>query len=261
MGAVKSFLCGEPPSEKPGMLYSKVRGELQPFDLLLFNGGDFISDFISYVQAKNLPDKTGGLVKPGAFSHVGMVVTSDILDHPLVKPGTVYVFESTMSGKLGNGIDNIEGRAFFGVQLRNFDELMPAYDKPNDTSIAFAHLMYNPWIHASPEERVRIKARFTDLFDRLNGTPYNANPYSLLAAIFPCLRKERKKIEDLFGTKKWLFCSELVATVYKEFGIFPRDINPENIVPMDFVGDDENTHNAPTVIYIPPAYITTQLHK
>lgn len=262
MGCVSSLFCGETPNVKKGELYSHMRSQLVPFDLVLFNGGDFVSDFISYMEKKNLknPPKKSNLT-PGEFSHVGMIVTSDILQHELVKPGKIYILESTLGGKLGSGVKNIEGHTFFGVQLRDFDELMPKYDKPNNTSIAVAHLRYNPWVYGSAESRASIRSRFTEVFDRVNGIPYNANPYSLLAAIFPCLRPEREVVEDLFGTKKWLFCSELVALIYKTFGIYPFYVNIENIVPMDLVQDSDIDNRAPIVIELPPIFITTEYHK
>lgn len=262
MGCSSSICClQDPPVVKKGVLYSEIRSQLQPLDLLLFNGGDAISDLISYIERKQYPTHHGP-INAGEFSHVGLVVTSDILTHELVKPGVIYILESTMSGKLGNDVNNIEGHAFFGVQLRNFDELLPRYDEPNDTAIAFAHLKYNPWVYGSPEIKRMINQRFTELFDRVNGIPYNANPYSLLSAVFSCMRPERAIIEDAFGTRKWLFCSELAALVYKTLGIYPAFVDIENIIPMDFIQDYEaNGNSAPTIIQLPPTFITTPLHK
>ena len=48
----------------------------------------------------------------------------------------------------------------------------------------------------------------------------------------------RDDVEDLLDTGKWLFCSELVAMIYKKLGLFPPNVEPKNVVPMDFIGYD-----------------------
>lgn len=239
-----------PPIVKDGELYSRVRGNLRPFDLVLFSGNDFVSDTIKYLEYKQLR-------KPEAddFSHVGMIVTDQILNHPLVQPGKVYIWESTMSGKLADGVPNIDGRSFLGVQLRDFDEVIKAYDVPNDTRIAYASLKQNPL--DSPADVDIIKSGFTELFNSLNGTLYDLNCLSLLGALYPCIRPCRNCCMCRCNSD-WLFCSELVATVYKRFGIFPQRVRPENVVPVDFLPGVD--HDGTPCVINPPQYITTLRH-
>lgn len=246
------------PIYKQGSLYSSVKSSLRPLDLLLFSGGEFVSKFIKHVEIKQLKQKKGVPVEPGAFSHVGLVVTSEILDHELVLPGNIYIWESTMGGALGDGVMNVEGETFFGVQLRDFDALVPIYDAPNDTNIAVAHLLVNP-LDTTPD----IKKKFTDVFHKYNGVLYDINLLNELGSIFGGCRKIRDMIEDVIGDDEWLFCSEHVATVYQDMGIFPPTVIPENVVPMDLVGYERDTDTqggAPLVVSLPPTYIVSSIH-
>jgi len=248
------------PVPKDGVLYSKSRISLRPFDLLLFSGGEFVSKFIKHIEAEKLERITGNPVEPGAFSHVGMVVTSEILDHELVVPGKIYIWESTMGGKLGDGIPNIEGKTFFGVQLRDFDAVVPVYDLSNDTRIATARLIANPLDVCSELE---IKTKFTKIFNKYNGVMYDVNLMNEFGALFDGCRKIRDGIENIIGNDSWLFCSEHVATVYVDMGIFPRTVIPENVVPMDFVGyenDSIRKGGAPLVVSLPPTYMVSDVH-
>lgn len=51
--------------------YLQLKPQISPFDLIAFRGGDPISDMIEKLEEFN----TGN----GDFTHVGMVVTSDVL--------------------------------------------------------------------------------------------------------------------------------------------------------------------------------------
>ena len=101
--------------------YSKIRPVLRPFDLVAFRGTDCVSGCIRCLEL-NRP--CGGRIRSGDFSHVGMIVTSDILDDVRCVPGKLYIWESTMSGKLADGVNNVNGQQFLGVQLRDFDQVV-----------------------------------------------------------------------------------------------------------------------------------------
>jgi len=254
----------EKPIVKPGVLYNSVRNTIRPFDLALFAGSDGISGLIRYLQARNLSQhKNIDVSDEEQYSHVGMIVTSEILDHPKVKEGEIYIWESTMGGRFGQNLENVDGETFLGVQLRDFDALVPAYDHPNTTSLAVCHLVSNIYDQADQQQRETIKIRFTELFERLDGTLYDLNPVSLASSLFGGLRCGRKTVQEATGTDKWLFCSELVATAYKEMGIFPSEINPENVIPMDFIGYDTDVKTeggVPVVVQLPPIKIVSELH-
>ncbi len=220
--------------------YSDIRDSLKSFDLILFKGGDFISDFIRFLEKRKLnkTSSSGYRLSSSEFSHVGMIVKSDILNDSRLKDDKVYIWESTMSGRLGEGVTNIDGESFLGVQLRDFDKVFDKYNEPADTRIAVAHLLDECREKVMGFENTR--ELFTALFERLNGVRYDANPYSLFSSLISCIRCGRDEVEEMTGTEDWLFCSELVAVVYKSMGILAQSVEPKDVVPMDFLGYDSD---------------------
>lgn len=237
------------PIMKQGKLLSEVSNQMKPFDLLVFKGDDFVSGFISLLEKRGHNKGEGG-----NFTHAGMVVTSDILDNPQLQPGKLYILESVISGKLGYGINDINGKGFLGVQIRALDELLPAYDLPNDTAIAWCPLAKN--LEITPT----IKEHFTQLCNSVYGITWDANCWSLLSALYPRLRPCRPLIEKLLHTEKWLFCSELIAKVYIDFGILPSYVNPKDVIPVDLVYPEEDTDKMPKIIN-DVVYLTSPQHK
>lgn len=242
----------EIPEIKPGKLYEEIRPTLRAFDPVFFRGSDFVSNTISTLE--KFHDR---YARAGDFTHVGMIVTSEILQHDLVLPGKFYVWESTMGGKLGGDVYNIYGKTVLGVQLRDFDELIISYDKSNVTHIAVGNLINNPIDHRPIEE---LKQQFTQYFNEIDGRMYNLNLFSLLSALCPPLRWARKKIEKICHTESWLFCSELVAVIYVKLGIYPGTINPENVVPRDIAFPEADTDAMPRILNGEVKYVTTPIH-
>lgn len=284
-GSSESEEDSQPRPYKPGFLYSDVRNTLRPFDLLLFAGEDEISAMIRFLQVRKIAEKRVGAGKSeedllaelktmGIFSHVGMVVTSEILNHPNVEPGKIYVWESTMGGRFGQNVQNIHHEDFLGVQLRNFDELFDIYDEPKSTSIAVCHLENNPYDLAKTEtERECIRFVFTNLFNRLDGARYNMNPVALASSMFPTFRAMRKRRSggksssnnpsSSVSASRWLFCSELLAVVYTELGLYPDTVIPDNVLPMDLIGFDTDCitkGGLPCIFKLPPKRMVSRRH-
>jgi len=228
--------------------------KIKSFDLLFFKGSDFVSNLITYIQQKHHDDKIfyedkkkKQILKkwsndPGEYTHVGMVLKNDILKDDTLDDDDVYVWESTMSGPLNDGVKNVRGHSYFGVQLRSLEELVKIYYNPGNTKISIASLMpyYRNIIN---ENSPRVIDQFIILFNQTTDkVRYDANVYSLFSAIIPCLRGNRRKIiEKFFDTEDWYFCSELAAEAYLTLGILDREIvNPKNVLPMDFLGFDKD---------------------
>ena len=230
------------PFPKPGVGYTAIRGELKTFDLLLFRGDDFVSR--SILKIEGVMDKTEGL-----FSHVGVCMRAEDL-LPVVtfaEQGKVYVFESTMSGNLADGVKNIEGHSRLGVQLRDLDAVVKAYDKSPNTRLA--------WCTLKPEKRLWIDTRkcARECVRRYNGMFYDASCIDLAAVVVPTLRKVRDcGLVKLVRSKcccccccccttkppsEWQICSELVANIYKDIGVIPQTVEAQNVMPMDFIVD------------------------
>ncbi len=243
----------ETSTEKKGVDYKEYKHYIQPLDLVFFRGGDFISDLVRFIQERSVKPKSSAQdirIPSSSFSHVGMIVTKEILNDDRLEEGKLYVWESTMSGNVGDGVKNIDGETFFGVQLRDFEEVAKLYNGENGTHIAIAHLKEDikKSIWEDFPQRI-LSERFTTIFKKYDGVRYDMNLISLGASFIPALRPLR----DLVETKEWLFCSELVACVYKDLGLLPSDINPKNTVPMDFLGFDNEIKNEviPVVIEKP----------
>jgi hypothetical protein len=200
-----------------------------------------------------------------------MVVTSDILPSyrgfQLV-PGRIYVFESTFSYKIPKIIDAspnvVTGKGKFGVQLRDLEELMPTYLTSAVTKIAWCRLLNNPYLPREGETPLSLEVRrkamalqFRTLFHKYQGRSYQMSMVSLLGAMFPALRCLRTAQDAVYsalgkvlkkcgmsrsrtGPAGWQFCSELVANIYQAYGIIPDSLNPEDVLPIDFFGYDED---------------------
>ena len=52
--------------DKVGVPYAELRDQMRTLDLILFRGGDFVSNFISKVEKMSDGD--------GSYSHVGLVI-------------------------------------------------------------------------------------------------------------------------------------------------------------------------------------------
>ena len=242
---------------KHGFLYSTVEKYLESFDLVLFRGGNFAADAIIYIQKLSLD------VKPPTgtdVSHVGMIVRSDILDHPGVLPGKTYILESTMSMpnflKGAEAVPTIEGDGCFGVQLRQYEPLIRAYDRPDNTAISIGKLLDNPAANGGGQ---LIKAKFTEFFKKISDIKYDFKPTSLFGAAFPCCRCMRDVSDEISGGEL-LFCSELIALVYKEFGILPQTVDPRNVIPMDFIPGLDRDGDIGQIIQMPIVPIVSSYH-
>jgi len=255
MGATKSKQPKIIPGAQPyanGFQY-----EVQPLDLVLFKGNEFVSNLIRYLERREFNGDMKRLSRKlrlrvnryaDAFSHCGLVITSEICADPRLVPGKRYLLESNLSGKLTDGVLNIEGQTFFGVQVRDLDLVVPAYNALSDsTRVAFAHLkpLSNPLgVHRYEDASGRLRVDpdfrklFTEIYCRYIGRRYDYNPLDLAAIPCHCLRGEvRDDAERLTGSRGWVFCSELVADIYRDLGILPPRVDTRNVVPTDFLVD------------------------
>jgi hypothetical protein len=223
---------------KQGVDYKTV--PLRDFDLVLFSGGSTgASGLIEWLEKRR--------VGAGTFSHVGMIITSKSLPFQGLEDGKLYIFESTQSGKLTDGVLNIEGESYLGSQIREFDQVMKGYDSNPNSAIAVRRLINNP---LDTMELSNVKAIMSFLYGKYNHRRYEVDIFQLFEAMIPKLRVFRsKKIENTF-----IFCSQLVATVYKGFGLVSKNCNPGDVVPMDFVVEDED-HMINRNIFHPVEYI------
>ena len=263
--------------------YKYVKKHIKPFDLILFRGADVISNSISFIEKKKLGC--------GDWSHVGIAITSEYFPCLSIfdKKGkndnndndNIYIYESTMSGILGDGVNKIEGRTF-GVQLRRLSEVVPAYLSKNGTRIgwcslneyASSRMLHKIKCSCDPCECCKCgdsckcdpckccKCDDEDGLERLKesldkfyldniDTGYDYNILRMMTSVFPFLTK------FISDSSKRMFCSELVTHVYKIIGIVDKNIDPETIAPVELISFTNN--NLKTVVNLPPIEITNNV--
>ena len=237
---------------KEGYLYDEIKAKIRPLDVILFKGNEFVSKMIRKLERSKIKSNYV------QYSHCALVVSRDLLNDYRLDPSKLYVFESTMSGHYGNDIYNVDGNAFLGCQLRCLDDLVHAFDKPAKTAVAWLKLKNNPF--RDPESKQQTIEKFRQIYDTYNGRKYNINFISLLATVYTSLRPFRRPINKLFKTKDMIFCSQLVAIVYKELGIIPESVNPQNVLPVDLIPSIDKDNEIPISLMKFPVRITTNLH-
>jgi len=228
--------------------FDEIKSFILPFDSICFRGDNIVSDAIALIQKYELSINT--------FTHIGMVVTSDILPSYhynnvefILTPGKFYILESTMSNNMP---DLISQKGKFGVQLRDLEEIIPHHIHNQKTRVAWCQLINNPF--KIVENRPLLQQQFIQFFHDYYPRRYEIDPIGLLSSIITPLRPLRDKRDKIYS-KIWKnmhknalekdipivnyqFCSELVASCYQMLGIYGKHVNTKDIVPMDFFGDN-----------------------
>lgn len=230
------------------MKWDTIKGGVLPLDIIFFRGSDKTSELISIMEKYS--------TSCGQFTHIGIVITSELLPSLKLTAGEYYVWESTFSTNKFNidgagAVDVISHAGYFGSQLRNIKELIPHYLKNTKARMAWGKLLNNPWATRRAETIQQMEVIFKELDHRR----YDYDPLSLLGAVFSPIRGARdifipKRKLDSHGilySDEMLFCSEMVASVYVKLGLLPDTVNPENALPVDFLGHDSDGEIPPMV--------------
>lgn len=225
--------------------------KIKPLDMIMFSGNNFVSKTIRLVEKEKL-----GL---GTISHVGIVITKEILPHiKELEKDKFYIWESTNSKiKLSNHPKDILGKSKFGVQIRDLRQVIEYYLKFQG-KVFWGKLDQHPLkikekdsLIIYHQRKVEIIEKFKEIEKNYGNSQFNMSFIDLAASVFPSLRPLRKfknKIKQLFKTKKKklkksytpFFCSEFVAMVYKNISVLEDHIDPANVVPVDFLGLKES---------------------
>lgn len=250
---------------KHGVLYQDIRNKLRSFDMVFFKGVDLTSSIIRVLQHRNMkvPDY-------GDFSHVGMIVRYDMLkkifpDNKDITEDGVYIWEAGIGGKFGCDVYSIDGKAILGVQLRKFDDVMREYDKSPFTEIAIGTLINNPVNKYKPTDAKykdymeNLGDKFKVIYEDYGKANYDINIFSLAGAIDPKIRPFAGKLEKFLETQKWYFCSELLANVYKDLQVYPKEVDPRHVVPRDLVYPGADIDKTPKILNR-LTYVTTDIH-
>jgi hypothetical protein len=226
-----------------------------PFDLIFVRGKAFGSKLIMFgselTGAKKMNNKTDKRLGPRCeqddFSHVGIVITSAVLDHPNVKPGRVYIWESTHGT-----VSSVDGRNENEVQLRDLGEVLADVDYHNRKTyhgkwgVAVGKLL--PEFRAKLTDLAKNKQRFQRIFNEYNQTPYNTNLSELLGAVN--IMPQMDLFDRLSAKKRMAFCSQLIAMTYEYLELLPDTVDDIKVLPVDFLGMDVNGE-IPRMCYSP----------
>jgi len=211
---------------------------IEPLDLVLFSGNDLVSSTIRRLQNKKLD--------VGNFSHVGVIVSSDIL--PNIKElqvGEWYVWESTSSLRLPgfeNEVPDIFGKHKLGVQIRNLKKVIDIYNG----NIYIGKLKNNPLNRRSRRESI-CKITTQDIFSSSNPIP--VSPYE---------NKYHRSQIDNTNTKTLSFDSlNEIDILIKEIDALYESIFRNNDVDVSdgtFLSNhvERVEENTPSEIYTPP---------
>lgn len=253
MGTCVSCCCDFCIPPKSGTFYSQIKNKIKPFDLILFRGSEPISDMIATTEKLMLKD--------GNWTHVGVIVTTDIIPIQNGENGKLYIWESTMAGKSGDNVKNIEtDKSFFGVQIRDFEQVVNDYDSSPRSKIGWAKLLNNPIDRKDFETDESYAKRLFDLKTAINdfhiktfGSEYNYVITSLLSATCCCgicdtITHINNNIFTCWGKCDWCdccvsdnknFCSQLATQIYQICGIIPSNVDPDSVAPVELIDSKE----------------------
>lgn len=203
--------------------YDEIRNNINSFDVFLFRGNEIVSNTISIIEKKEEQNQEAGL-----FTHCGIVIKGDLFaeSSKYYDKNKIYIFESVLSGHFGAGIKNVDGETFFGVQLRDLDELIPAFLSQKNTHIGWCKILHKP--HITKEE-------WMEIFNKYNHRKYDYNIIDLIASACKEIRIIRHISSFWFHhIRSWQICSELVANILLEIKMI-KDIDPRDVIPADFI--------------------------
>lgn len=215
--------------------------DLMPLDVGLIHGKGVVSDAIQLLEFLGTGE--------GKYSHMFVVITTDILELPGMVPGKRYSFEITKSGKFNDDVLDISGRSHLGVQVRDLQAMAIAQQKMGCT-LYFSKLRNSPyrdgyeWSQPTFNTVVmyqrELKITMQNIYQSYKNMGYDFDPRSLFSFTMP---SRRKKIKD-----HGVFCSEFVGIVFNKLNIVavsePRDVIPvtlEDAPTMDGASPSERT--------------------
>lgn len=225
------------------MFLKELLGNVQPLDLIAFHGRSLFSRAIEEVEELSCRCNT--------FSHVGIVVNSDILPVAGMKQNVWYIWESTVGFK----IPSVETeKVTWGCQIRPLDEVITQYLSVPGQRVAWCQLKKNPW-DTRPKE---VRDVMVQVHRALNRSCYDFGVIDLFAAAFQPVRLLRRVRDGfwnlLYATRLMSrpecpveFCSELVSFIYENLGIIEK-INCRDVTPSDFFDGVISVNESPVFI-------------
>ena len=160
----------------------------------------------------------------------------------------------------------MEGKKAFCVQLRDLDEVVPNYDESAKSHMAWAPILdeHRPTDVDAPSQRIQQE------YDKYRGIYYDVSILDMVSVFLPFVRYIRDnrvvtylrdRISSFFwGNQRspstdhpellpydnyashWEFCSKLIASIYVDLEVFPQNVVPPNVMPMDLILPNNQKH-------------------
>lgn len=205
--------------------------KIRPLDLVFFQGQEIMSKSIMVVEYMVSKNRTP------LYSHVGVVVDKSVLPIPEIGDG-LYILESTLGVRYPKGGDvpiDVRGKGRFGVQIRVLEDVIVGYGG----SVAIGPLT------VSIDKDV-AREKILDIWKKYKNGRYAGDILSLLSSAFSCLRPPAQVTRHIYSKAgkiihigepdvPYVMCSQLVCLLYQKLGLVPKDIKPENVMPLDFL--------------------------
>lgn len=252
-----SCFCKKDDTEKQTISFERfdsVKNDMKPLDLLLFAGDEFVSKMIAQVESLVVDER---VTKYEIWTHVGVLINTQVCHIKNGIQGEWYVYEITMSGKLaGDETPDVEtGNFRFGTQVRRLRDVLHTYKG----EIAYCSLNNNPVLKKEDEDdssylnRIHVlRERITDFKKKYYNVHYQYEILRLFATAFTSLRFFRKFLPI---SRNWIMCSALITELYKEIGVLDDSVERENVLPQDFLGFDKD-NEIPNGMFLPPVKIS-----
>jgi hypothetical protein len=204
----------------------------------LFSGNEFVSEVIrkvsKYQEGNPIVDKLYS-----TWSHCGFVITREFYNGKNMVDGEYYVWEITCTGRFAGDTtpDVLTNRCFFGVQIRKLTDVLKNY-KGHVSIVNLSQDITAKKISETDDEyqdRMEgLKEKMKTFNAQYQDSNYQLNIFRLLASAIPCMRP----IRFFFPfSSHWIMCSQFVALMYKEIGVFPPELVAENTIPQDILWD------------------------
>ncbi|KAI8912791.1 hypothetical protein EDD86DRAFT_117506 [Gorgonomyces haynaldii] len=233
------FHLGQPatPNEAPVM----------PFDLVLFKGDDPVGKMIQKIENDHVHESVRKKDGP-LWTHVGVVVSKDVLPLDCLEPGKLYIYESILSGTVlgvytysevpaaDHPVSNIKKEFYAGPQLREFEATV----KESKGDIGIARLTREHRRMIQKKGIQSINEIMLQIHDKYKTYGYPFELFPELASASDALydfkefgKKVVKSIEESIDNfkkhvgvedekkprKKAVFCSQFAAIIYAALGL------------------------------------------
>lgn len=187
---------------------------------------------------------------PLRYTHVGVVVTSEVVEIKNARAGELYLWECVpISRDKGTPRDVESASLVDGVQIRRLEEV---FNEDNAT-FGWAKLRdaHNVWRLAAKDaqKRALIRTALSELLRRTRGKPFDLNPLHALDALL--LQDSGLGNGHLAPTQampavpaslpETFFCSELACIIYQTCGIVPSHIDAKAVAPIELLGLSRNS--------------------